>query len=191
MPEEVNDKIREACNVLKAGGTLLYPADTVWGIGCDATNADAVRKISELKGRAAIKSYVCLVANDGMLQRYVPHIPEVAWELVDATTTPLTLVLPDAQNLPQEALAPDGSGAFRIVREGIANKLLTRYGKPIISTSANVSGEPFPRNYSEVAPSILYGVDYDLILQPEPVLTGKPSAIIKLGAGGEVEIIRN
>lgn len=191
MPEELRDQLHKAVQTLNSGGTLLYPTDTLWGLGCDATDGSAVAKISALKGRSAAKSFVCLVPNDGMLQRLVPDIPEVAWELLDATTTPLTLVLPNVKGLAAEALAPDGSGAFRIVRDGVCNRLLTAFGKPLISSSANISGEAFPRKQFEIDPRILNGVDYALILQPEPAMTSKPSAIIKLGAGGEVEVIRN
>ena len=191
MASDLRTALHEAVNTLSNGGTLLYPADTIWGIGCDATNGEAVKKVAQLKDRSASKSYVCLVPNDGMLQRYVPDIPDVAWDLMDAATSPLTLVLPNVQGLAVEALAPDGSGAFRVVREGTTNRLLTAFGEPLISTSANISGQPFPRNKSELDPRILNGVDYALILPSEPPMTGKPSSIIKLGTGGEVKIIRN
>ncbi len=144
-----------------------------------------------LKQRPASKSFVCLLANDAMLERHVDQVPDVAWELLDATTTPLTLVLPNVKGLASEALAPDGSGAFRIVRDGVCGQLLQKFGKPLISSSANISGGGFPRRQAEIDPRILNGVDYALILEPEPAMASKPSAIIKLGAGGEVEVIRN
>lgn len=183
-------EIKAAVETMRNGGTVLYPTETIWGVGCDATNSAAVQKVSKLKGRAAGKSYVCLVANDGMLQRYVPDIPEVAWELLDAATKPLTLILPDVQGLAPETVAEDGSCAFRMAHSGIANKLVHRFGKPIVSTSANISGNPFPTKQSDIDPHILNGVDYPLILPPDPPMTGKPSSIIKLGKGGLVEIIR-
>jgi L-threonylcarbamoyladenylate synthase len=181
----------EDCNrIIREGGTLLYPTDTVWGLGCDATNKEAVAKIGGVKKRHE-KSYVILMESDGMLQRYVRYVPEVAWDLIDASEDPITIVYPEGYNLADGVCAKDGSVAVRITRDPFCQALIRKIRKPLLSTSANVSGESTPRNFEDISQPILDGVDYVVQHRRNEPTQSKPSSIIRLGLTGQVEIIRS
>ena len=185
----MHKEISNAVQILKNGGLILYPTDTVWGIGCDATNAEAVEKVFRLKERQDNKALICLVADDRMLSRYVKEIPKVAYDLFEVSEDPITIIYDDAQNLAENLIAEDNSIAIRIPDDEFCFQLLRRFGKAIVSTSANVSGHPTPKSFEEIAPHILKGVDYVVNLHREKVC-GKPSSIIKLSANGRIKIIR-
>lgn len=184
------EDIKNAVEVLRKGGVILYPTDTVWGIGCDATNAEAVARVYNIKQRDDSKALICLVDSDGRLQRYVRNVPDVAWQLLDCADKPMTVILDGAINLAENLIAADGSIAMRITNEKFSKELCYRFQKAIVSTSANISGEPTAQNYRDIAPEILEAVDYVCWTRRQEHLPHKPSSIIKLGMGGEVEIIR-
>ena len=185
--KELIDKAAEA---IKAGQTILYPTDTVWGLGCDASNAEAVAEVSRLKGRTPDKSYIILVDNDARLQRHVKDIPEVAWDIIDNADRPITLIYPNGMGVANEVLADDGSIAIRITRNPFLKKLIHRSNRPLLSTSSNLTGEPTPKDFEGIPSSIKASVGHIVDLQPPENSDAKPSSIIKLGAKGEVEIIR-
>ncbi|MBO5062551.1 MAG: threonylcarbamoyl-AMP synthase [Prevotella sp.] len=184
------EDIKNAVEVLRKGGVILYPTDTVWGIGCDATNAEAVARVYKIKQRDDSKALICLVDSDGRLQRYVRQVPEVAWQLLDCADKPTTVILDGAVNLAENLIADDGSIALRITKEAFSKELCYRFQKAIVSTSANISGKPTAQNYRDIAPEIIEAVDYVCFTRRQEHLPHKPSSIIKLGMGGEVEIIR-
>lgn len=184
------EDIKKAVETLRNGGVILYPTDTVWGIGCDATNAEAVTKVYKIKQRDDSKALICLVDSDARLQRYVRNIPEVAWQLLDCADKPTTVILDGAVNLAPNLIAADGSIALRITSETFSKQLCYRFQKAIVSTSANISGEPTAQNYRDIAPEIIDAVDYVCWSRRQEHKPHTPSSIIKLGMGGEVEIIR-
>ncbi len=180
--------INDALAVLKQGGVILYPSDTIPGIGCDATNEKAVSKVFDIKNRPENKSLILLVSSDAMLQRYVAEVPEVAWDILDYADKPTTIIYPKGKNLPEICLAEDGSIGIRIVKSGYLNKLIHKLGRPLVSTSANYSNEPSPKTMEEIPESLVDKVDFVVNLPSE---TGKKaSAIIKLEVNGEFKIIR-
>ncbi|MDD6007989.1 MAG: L-threonylcarbamoyladenylate synthase [Prevotellaceae bacterium] len=187
---KTEDDIRNAVEVMRKGGVILYPTDTVWGIGCDATNAEAVARVYEMKKRADSKALICLVDSDARLQRYVKKVPNVAWELLDCADKPTTVILDGAVNLAPNLIAEDGSIALRITQEAFSKELCYRFQKAIVSTSANISGEPTAQNYCDISKEIIDAVDYVCWTRRQEHKPHKPSSIIKLGLGGEVEIIR-
>ena len=187
---KTEDDIRNAVEVMRKGGVILYPTDTVWGIGCDATNAEAVARVYEIKKRADSKALICLVDSDSRLQRYVKKVPNVAWELFDCADKPTTVILDGAVNLAPNLIAEDGSIALRITQEAFSKELCYRFQKAIVSTSANISGEPTAQNYCDISQEIIDAVDYVCWTRRQEHKPHKPSSIIKLGLGGEVEIIR-
>ena len=180
----------EAVEVLRGGGVILYPTDTVWGIGCDATNPEAVAKVFALKQRDEAKSLVLLASDLDMVARYIKVIPQIAIDLVEVNDAPMTLIYPGAQYLAGNVVAEDGSVGIRIPLGGFCLDLVRRLRKPLVSTSANISGEPTPGRFTEISEAIRKGVDYTVPLRFDKDATGKPSQIIKLGLGGEVTIIR-
>ena len=182
-------EITNSLSILKQGGLILYPTDTVWGIGCDATNSEAVSKIFKLKQREDSKALICLVADDRMLKTYIKKIPEAAFDILDVTEDPITIIYDEPQNLAANLMADDNSIAIRIPNDDFCFQLLRRFNGAIVSTSANISGEPTPKSFKEISPDILKGVDYVVNLHREKINT-KPSSIIKLGNNGEVKIIR-
>lgn len=186
--------IQNAVEVLRRGGTILYPTDTVWGIGCDATNVDAVRKVYELKQRDDSKALICLVDSDARLQRYVRQVPDVAWQLIDSLQDgggrPTTLVLDGAVNLAPNLIADDGSIGIRITQEPFSRELCFRFQKALVSTSANISGEPAAQNYEDIDPRLLEAVDYVCWSRRQEHKPHTPSSIIRLRLDGEVTIIR-
>lgn len=181
----------DAClKVLKAGGTILYPTDTIWGVGCDATNAAAVDKIYHLKKRIEGKSLIILLDDFKRIGDYVVEVPEVAADLVRSVDTPLTIIYSQAKNLPTNVIARDQSIAIRIVRNAFCCRLIRAFGKPIVSSSANISGEPPPQTFKNIGRQILEGVDYVVDPSLDDIRTIKTSRIIRLEASGEFRIIR-
>ena len=186
----MEEEIKNALAVLHKGGTILYPTDTVWGLGCDARNKEAVSKLFKIKQRAEYKSMVVLVCDDKMINRYVKEIPAIAWDLIEAAEEPITIIYPDARMLAQNIIAADGSAGIRIVKDEFCRNLIHKFGKPIASTSANVSGEHTPNSFSDIKLDILNKVDYIVNLRQKEMNNTKPSTIIKVAMNGEVKIIR-
>jgi len=180
----------EAVTVLKQGGLILYPTDTVWGIGCDATNERAVQRIYALKKRADAKAMLVLVDREEKLSFYMKEVPPMAWELGRLADKPLTIIYPDALNLAPSLLAEDGSIGIRVTREAFSKALCARFNKPVVSTSANISGEPSPAFFQAISAAIVQGVDYVVNYRREETAASRPSSIIKLGVDGTVSIIR-
>lgn len=191
MSEQYREEIKRACDVLHKGGVILYPTDTIWGIGCDATNEEAVRRVYEIKRRADSKAMLVLVDNDVKVQSYIHEVPDVAWDLIELSEKPLTIIYDGARNLAQNLVAEDGSVGMRVTREEFSKQLCFRFRKPIVSTSANISGSPSPNSFAEISEEIKQAVDYIVtVRQNEPPCTA-PSSIIKLGVGGQVKVIRD
>lgn len=184
------DDINKALETLKNGGLILYPTDTIWGIGCDATNPEAVEKVFALKGRDKGKSLIVLLHNDNQLASYVQEIPEVAYELIEATDRPLTIVYSKAKNLASNAIAEDGTIGIRVVNHPFCEQLLQRFRKPIISTSANLSGSATAANFEDIAAEIKAGVAYVVEFGQKDNEPGEPSMIVKLDPSGKFEFIR-
>ena len=184
------EDIKRAVEAMRKGGAILYPTDTVWGIGCDATNAEAVKKVYAIKQRDDSKALICLVDSDARLQRYVRDVPDVAWQLIDCCDRPTTLILDGAVNLAPNLIADDGSIGIRITQEPFSKELCYRFQKAVVSTSANISGEPAAQNYRDIDPRIIEAVDYVCWSRRQEHQPHQPSSIIKLGRGGEVTIIR-
>jgi len=179
----------EVTKILKSGGTILYPTDTIWGIGCDATNKEAVEKIFSIKKRSESKSLIVLLDRPENLNRYIIDVPALAWDLIELTDKPLTIIYPKAHGFAPNVYAEDGSIGIRITKDEFCRKLIQRLGKPLVSTSANISGEPSPSQFSDISTAILKEVDY-VVHSPSENKNAKPSAIIKLGMNGEIEILR-
>ena len=169
---------------------ILQPTDTVWGIGCDATNPEAVEKVFKIKHREDSKALICLVDSEARLQRYVRNVPNVAWDIIELATKPVTLILDEAVNLANNLVAEDGSVAMRVTREPFSNQLCYRFQKPIVSTSANISGEPAAANFKDIATELLEAVDYVCTSRRQEKKPHTPSSIIRLKQDGEVEVIR-
>ncbi|WP_313191316.1 L-threonylcarbamoyladenylate synthase [Sphingobacterium sp.] len=184
------EDLNQALETLKSGGLILYPTDTIWGIGCDATNQEAVEKIFALKGRDKGKSMIILLGNDNQLQSYVSEVPEIAYELLEATDKPLTIIYSKAKNLATNVVAEDGSIGIRVVNHPFCEQLLQRFRKPIVSTSANISGEASARNFMEVSDEIVNGVDYVVKFGQQDPSNGTASTIMKLDLSGKFEFIR-
>ena len=181
--------INQSVQILTQGGLILYPTDTVWGIGCDATNPEAVEKVFKLKQRHDSKALICLVADDRMLGKYIKKIPDVAYDILDVTEEPITIIYDDAQQLAPNLVADDNSIAIRIPNDEFCFQLLRKFNKPIVSTSANISGQPTPKSFKEISNEIIKGVDYVVNLHRDKICA-KPSSIIKLSNDGKVQIIR-
>ena len=198
--------LEEAVRVLRAGGVIVYPTDTVWGIGCDATNEEAVRRVYALKRRADSKSMLVLLDAPGKLQGYVEEVPEMAWELLECTSPlqlplqggrentesirPLTIIYPRGKNLAKSLLAEDGSVGIRITREPFSKALCERLRRPIVSTSANISGEPAAKTFRQISEEVLEQADYVCLYRRDDEEEKAPSSIIKVGLHNEIEIIR-
>ena len=188
---KIEEDIKKAVEVLRSGGVILYPTDTVWGIGCDATNEEAVRKVYEIKHRDDSKAMICLVDSDVRLQRYVRNVPEVAWDLIELSERPTTVILDGVTGLAPNLIAEDGSIAVRVTKETFSKELCYRFQKPLVSTSANISGEPAAQNYCDISEEILNAVDYVCLTRRQEHEPHRPSAIIKIAMNGEVKIIRS
>jgi L-threonylcarbamoyladenylate synthase len=186
----MQEEIRRACEVLQKGGVILYPTDTIWGIGCDATNEDAVRRVYEIKRRNDSKSMLVLLDNPVKLQNYVAEVPEIAWDLIELADKPLTIIYDGARNLAPNLIAPDGSVGIRITTELFSAALCKAFRKPVVSTSANLSGEAAPSNFGEIPEEIRGAVDYIVEYRQNETGKGEPSGIIKLSNDGTISIIR-
>ena len=190
MNETIREEIKKACEVLQKGGVILYPTDTVWGIGCDATNEEAVKRVYEIKRRADSKAMLVLVDSDVKVDFYVKDVPEVAWDLIQYATKPLTVIYDNARNLAPNLIGEDGSVGIRVASEEFSKQLCFRFRKAIVSTSANVSGQPAPASFSEIQDEIKQAVDYIVGYRQDEPAGAKPSSILKLGKGGVIKIIR-
>ena len=188
--KQIAEDIRTAVQTLRQGGLVLYPTDTIWGIGCDAANEEAVKRIFQLKQREDSKAMICLVDSANRMQRYLRQVPDVAWDLVEYADKPLTLILDGAVNLAPSLIAEDGSIGLRVTKENISHELCYRFERAVVSTSANISGEPSPACFDEITDEIKQGVDYIMRSRQNDLSKSKPSQIIKLGLDGRVQIIR-
>lgn len=186
----MNEDIKKAFDVLVDGGLILYPTDTIWGIGCDATNEEAVRKVYELKKRTDSKALIVMLDSSAKLDYYVENVPDIALDLIDLSDKPLTIIYDKARNVAPNLVAEDGSLGIRITNEKFSQALCQRFRKALVSTSANVSGEPAPANFNEISEEIKNGVDYIVNYRQDDTTKSKASGIIKLGQSGEVKIIR-
>lgn len=187
---EYRDDIRQAVEVMNKGGIILYPTDTIWGIGCDATNPEAVKRVYDIKHRNDAKALITLIDSEAKLEAYVTNVPEVAWQLIEVAERPLTIIYDGARNLAPNLLAEDGSAGIRITREEFSKNLCMRMRRAIVSTSANISGEPSPKCFADISPDIINAVDYVCTSRRNEDRNPPASNIIKLGAGGEVKVIR-
>ena len=186
----MKEVILEAVKVLNSGGVILYPTDTVWGIGCDATNPEAVKRVYEIKRREDSKALICLVDSDARLSRYVRNVADVTWDMIEMAEKPLTIIFDQAVGLAPNLLAEDGSVGLRITKEEFSKELCFRFQKPIVSTSANISGEPTARTFDEISDDIKNAVDYVVKYNRQCKEKHKPSSIIKIDANGKFQIIR-
>ncbi|MBV3635004.1 MULTISPECIES: L-threonylcarbamoyladenylate synthase [Bacteroides] len=184
------EDIKKACQVMNEGGVILYPTDTIWGIGCDATNEEAVRRVYEIKQRSDSKAMLVLVDSPVKVDFYVQDVPEVAWDLIEVADKPLTIIYSGARNLAPNLIAEDGSVGIRVTNEEFSKRLCQQFRKAIVSTSANISGQPSPANYSEITEELKSMVDYVVGYRREEMGHPKPSSIIKLDKGGVIKIIR-
>ena len=185
----LNEEVHKAFEVIQNGGIILYPTDTVWGIGCDATNVEAVKKIYALKQREETKSMIVLMNGEKMMYNVFKDIPEVAWQILDLSEKPTTLILDNPRNVAANIIAEDKTLGVRIVKEPFCFKLMERMKKPLVSTSANITGMFTPKTFKEISPEIIKGVDYVVNLHHEKICT-KPSTVIKLSLDNQVKIIR-
>lgn len=186
----MKEDISFALKVLQQGGVILYPTDTVWGIGCDATNEKAVQRIYQIKHREDSKSMLVLLDAPGRLYQYVNQVPDIAWDIIDASESPVTIIYPDVKNLAASIIADDHSAGIRIVKDRFCRQLIEHLKKPIVSTSANISGELAPQLFGEISSKIKESVDYIVKYRQDDLIPRKPSGIIKLGVNGEVKVIR-
>lgn len=185
-----HEDIKESLNTLKSGGIILYPTDTIWGLGCDATNSSAVEKIFKIKSRIASRSLLILINNEQMLERYVKEIPEIAFELISVADTPLTIIYPEGKNLAPGVCSDDGSVGIRICHEEFCRELIGRFMKPIVSTSANLSGKPSPSHFGEIDKSLVQKADYVVKYRQDDRQKQSASPVIKLEQDGTLKIIR-
>ena len=186
----MKEDIQNCLNTLREGGIILYPTDTVWGIGCDASNPKAIQKIYDLKGRTSSKALITLVGSEVMLERTVLNMPEIAWDIIESANRPLTLIYDEVKGIAPNAIAEDGSCGIRLTKDTYCQQLIQRLGKPIISTSANVSGEETPKDFRSISDTILKGVDFVVNYRQNEATSQKSSNIIKLKNNGEIKIIR-
>jgi L-threonylcarbamoyladenylate synthase len=184
------EDLKAACEILRQGGIILYPNDTIWGIGCDATCEEAVQKIYKMKQRQDEKSMLVLLDDAEKLKDYIAQVPDIAWNILAVADKPITIIYPGAQNLAKNLLADDGTIGIRITRDEFCKKLIARLGKPLVSTSANISGKPWPESFQKVEMKLVKGVDYVVKWRQNEEFRGKPSEIIKVGLRGEIKIIR-
>lgn len=186
----MNEDIKAALEALQKGGVILYPTDTIWGLGCDACNEEAISRIYAIKNRQDSKSMLVLMENPALLERYVNEVPEIAYDLIELSDKPLTIIYDYAKNLARNLIAEDGSIGIRITTEKFSSELIRRFKRPIVSTSANISGKPSPTCFDEIEDEIIEAVDYVVKYRQDETTKEAPSGIIKLGAGGQVKVIR-
>ena len=187
--EKCREEVKKACEVLKNGGIILYPTDTIWGIGCDATNDEAVKRVYELKKREDSKARLVLLDDLGKLASYV-DVPDITYDLLEAADRPMTVIYPRAKNLAKGLVSADGTIGIRITKEIFSRMLVARFRKPIVSTSANISGDPSPKCFADISDEVKKSVDYVVDFRQEETTNPAPSSIVKLGLGGEIQIIR-
>lgn len=185
----MTEEIKTCLDILQNGGIILYPTDTIWGIGCDASNTDAVSKIYALKKRINTKTMICLVSNDFMLEQHIQKVPDIAFDIIDIATKPTTIVYDHPKGVAKNLIAKDNTLAIRVASDKFCQQLIQKLKKPLVSTSANITGEPTPTSYKEISPEILKGVDYVVNLDRDKEKS-TPSSIIKLGNDGTVKVIR-
>ena len=186
----MKEDIENCLKVLNEGGIILYPTDTIWGLGCDATNKSAVKRIFDIKKRNDQKSLLVLLDNPGKIPSYVGEVPDIAWDLIELSEKPLTIIYSDAKNLATNLIAEDSSIGIRIANDQFCQKLIQRFKKPIVSTSANISGKTAPANFSEISDEVIQSVDYVVKWRQDDYTKAQASSIIKLKPNGEVQIIR-
>lgn len=186
----LREEVANALKTLQDGGIILYPTDTIWGIGCDATNTEAVKKIYHLKQRDESKSMIILLDNDNKLASYVREVPEIAYDLIGFAENPLTIIFSDARNISPALINSDGSIGVRVVKHDFCEQLIQRFRKPLVSSSANISGKPAPKFFDEIDDKIISGVDYVVNLEQHDKTAKKPSTIMKLETGGRFSFIR-
>lgn len=191
MSEMMHEEVMKACEALKKGGVILYPTDTVWGLGCDATRVKAVERIYRMKKRPESKSLIILLDQLEKLYQFVEDVPATAIDLINSVETPLTIIYPNARNLARNLIAADGTVAIRIVRDEFCSRLIGLLNRPLVSTSANLSGESNPLIFTQISKDILDQVDYAVNLNRTRIRQVKPSTIIRLRENGEFEMIRN
>jgi len=187
---DYKEDIIEACKVMNNGGIILYPTDTIWGIGCDATNPEAVKKVYDIKKRNDSKALIVLVDSEPKVEFYVNDVPLITWDMIEMSTKPLTVIYDNARNLATNLLAEDGSVGMRITKEDFSKQLCQRFRKAIVSTSANISGEPSPKSFADINDEIKNAVDYIVKYRQNDTTPAKPSSIVKIGKGGTVKVIR-
>jgi L-threonylcarbamoyladenylate synthase len=190
MTKEIVEEVKKACEVMNKGGVILYPTDTVWGIGCDATNPEAVKRVYEIKRRSDSKAMLVLVDSAVKVDFYVDEVPDVAWDLIELSEKPLTIIYDGARNLAPNLLSDDGSVGIRVTSEEFSHRLCQQFRKAIVSTSANISGEPGAKFFYEISEEIKAAVDYIVDYRRDDTTPASPSSIIKLGKGGTVKVIR-
>jgi len=186
----MHNDIKKALEVLKSGGVILYPTDTIWGIGCDATNAEAVKRVYEIKKREDSKAMLVLMENPNRLNSYVDEVPEIALDLIDVTDKPMTIIYSGAKNLAKNLINSDGSIGIRITEEAFTQQLIQRFRKPIVSTSANISGDTPAQNFSEINQDIIDAVDYVVEYRQDEITKAQASSIIKIGTDWGIQVIR-
>lgn len=186
----MKEDIKKCCEILRTGGTILYPTDTIWGIGCDATNAEAIDKVFKLKNRDGNIPLLVLVNSVNMLERYVEGMPQIAYDLIDCATTPMTIIFEKARNLPTNLIGQDGSIGIRVTNEAFTDQLIQQFHKPIVSTSANIHGAPTAQFFQEIDNQIKTSVDYVVKYRQDDLTKAKASKIIKLSNNGQITIIR-
>lgn len=186
----MNEDIKQALDVLHKGGVILYPTDTIWGIGCDATNPEAVKRVYDIKRRTDNKAMLVLIDSPAKLNYYVKDVPPMAWDLIELTTKPLTIIYEGARNFAPNLMGEDGTIGIRVTEEEFSRQLCFRFRKAIVSTSANISGEPTPANFSQISEEIKQAVDYIVGYRQNEKKTSQASGIISLGANGQVKVIR-
>ena len=186
----LRDEVAKAFSIIKDGGIILYPTDTIWGIGCDATNTDAVKKIFQLKQRDEAKSMIILLDSDAKLPSFVKEVPDIAYDLIQYAENPLTLVMPGARNISPALIAADGSVGIRVTNNQFCQQLIQRMRKPLVSTSANISGNASPQYFSQIDEAVINGVDYVVDLDQHSKEIKNPSTIMRLEPDGRFEFIR-
>jgi L-threonylcarbamoyladenylate synthase len=186
----LKDEVKNALDIINQGGIILYPTDTIWGLGCDASNTDAIQKIYALKQRAQEKSMIILLDTENKLESYIREVPAIAYDLIEFAENPLTLVMPGAKNISPALIAADGSVGVRVSTHPFCQQLIQRLRKPLVSTSANISGQPSPQNFSQISDDIITGVDYVVNLDQHDLSIKKPSTIMRLEPDGKFEFIR-
>ena len=186
----LRDEVAKALKVVQEGGIILYPTDTIWGIGCDATNTEAVKRIFKLKQRDEAKSMIILLDTENKLESYIKEVPAIAYDLIEFAENPLTLVMPAARNISPALIAEDGSVGIRVAKHEFCQQLIQRLRKPLVSTSANISGRPSPQNFGEIDQEIIDGVDYVVDLEQHSTELKKASTVMRLQPDGRFEFLR-